>query len=109
MVRSLLRKAMPAVMAALVLSACATAHKNPSPRHSKPAARQQAKPVDAKAQKQYYDTGLQYYSRENYPEAKKAFQHVVDLGPNTSLGLKAQENLRKIQQIMKTLKEIESK
>jgi len=60
-------------------------------------------------QQQYYDKGLQHYSRENYGDARKAFQHAVDLGPNTALGQKAQENLRKIQQIMKTVEEIESK
>ena len=56
----------------------------------------QAKPVDAKAQQQYYDLGLQQYSKENYGEAKEAFQQVIELGPNTALGLKAQENLKKI-------------
>lgn len=96
----------------LVMAGCATAPKKQS-HHSrqnpKPASRQQSKPVDAKAQQQYYDLGLQHYSKENYREAKKAFQQVVELGPNTTLGMKAQENLKKIHQILKTLEEIESK
>ncbi|MDH4161790.1 MAG: hypothetical protein OEW15_03755 [Nitrospirota bacterium] len=65
--------------------------------------------ADARDQQHYYDIGLQHYSKENYDRAKRAFQHVVDMGPSTPLGLKAQENLKKIQQIEKTLQEIESK
>lgn len=88
----------------LAAAGCAGWHKAPPP---------QAKPsrqhVDPKAQQQYYDKGLQYYSGEHYRQAKEAFQQVVELGPNTALGVKAQENLRKIDRILKTLKEIESK
>ncbi len=65
--------------------------------------------VDPKAQQQHYDQGLQYYSQEHYRQAKESFQQVVELGPNTPLGVKAQENLRKIDRILKTLEEIESK
>jgi TolA-binding protein len=93
-------------MMLLALSGCATLRKAPPP---KPAARPQAKPVDAKAQQHYYDLGLQQYSKENYGKAKEAFQQAVEFGPNTALGLKAQENLKKIQQILKTLEELESK
>ena len=96
----------------LMVTGCATAPKTQShhsKQGSKPSSRQQTKPVDAKAQQQYYDQGLQYYSKENYGEAKKAFRAVVELGPNTQLGIKAQENLKKIQQILRTLEEIESK
>ncbi len=71
--------------------------------------RSPGKSSEAKDQQRYYDIGLQHYSREDYGRAKKAFQHVVDMGPNTPLGQKAQENLRKIQQIERTLQEIESK
>lgn len=94
--------------ALLLIAGCATTPAARTP-HSKAAAHQQSKPVDAKAQQQYYDLGLQYYSRESYGEAKKAFRVVVELGPNTQLGIKAQENLKKIQQILRTLEEIESK
>jgi hypothetical protein len=92
----------------LILSGCALAPKSHS-HHAKPARRQQPKPVDVKAQQRYYDLGLQHYSKEHYRDAKRSFQEVVELGPNTVLGLKAQENLKKIQQILKTLEEIESK
>jgi len=93
-------------MTLLALSGCAGLRKAPPP---KSAARSQARPVDAKAQKHYYDLGLQQYSKENYGKAKESFQQAVDFGPNTALGVKAQENLKKIQQILKTLEEFDSK
>ena len=65
--------------------------------------------VDVAAQQKYYDLGLQQYSRENYGEARDAFEKVVEYGPTTSLGVKAQENLRKIQRILRTVEEIEKK
>jgi TolA-binding protein len=94
-------------MTLLALSGCAGLRKTTPP--PKPAARQQARPADPKAQQHYYDIGLQQYSKENYGKAKEAFQQVVELGPNTALAQKAQENLKKIQQILKTLEELESK
>ena len=87
-------------LALLLLAGCAT---GPKSFPFKSSSRQQ----DAKTQKRHYDQGLQLYSKDNYGEAKKAFQQVVDLGPNTALGLKAQENLKKIERILKTLEEIE--
>jgi hypothetical protein len=69
----------------------------------------QPKPVDAKLQQQHYDLGLQQYSDENFGKAKESFQKVIEYGPNTLLGLKAQENLKKIERILKTLEEIEAK
>jgi TolA-binding protein len=88
----------------LVVAGCAVPKTaSPPPKSS---ARQ---PVDAKAQQQYYDLGLQQYTKENYGEAEEAFEQVIELGPNTALGQKAQENLKKIQRILKTLEEIESK
>jgi hypothetical protein len=106
---NLVRNLLISSMALLALAGCAGLGKwkaSPSP---KPAARPQAKPVDPKAQQHYYDIGLQQYSKENYGKAKEAFQQVVDFGPNTALGEKAQENLKKIQQILKTLEELEIK
>jgi len=93
-------------MMLLALSGCAGLWKKPPPPPPKPAARPQAKPVDAKAQQHYYDLGLQHYSKENYGKAKEAFQQAVEFGPNTALGVKAQENLKKVQQILKTLEEL---
>ena len=62
-----------------------------------------------RSQQQYYDHGLEQYSRENYGDAKAAFEHVVELDPNTALGVKARENLKKIERILKTLEEIEAR
>ena len=90
-----------------VLYGCALFKKTP-PSPSPP--RSPVRPhVDAKAQQHYYDLGVQNYSKENYGEAKEAFEHVLELGPNTALGIKAQENLKKLQRILKTLEEIEAK
>jgi len=91
------------ILACLVLSGCMFPKPAPPPKSS---ARQH---VDARAQQQYYDLGLQQYTKENYGEAKEAFEQVIELGPNTALGQKAHENLKKIQRILKTLEEIESK
>jgi TolA-binding protein len=95
----------------LLVVCVAACHKAPPPPPAKPAARPQSKPSEAKmkTQRQQYDRGLQAYSQENYEEARAAFQRVIELGPDTALGLKAQENIRKIQKILKTLEEIESK
>ena len=79
-----------------------------------PPARQKSKAepqsrVDVKAQEIYYDQGLKHYSREEYRAAQEDFQKVVENGPTTTLGLKAQENLKKLQQILKTIENIQSK
>ncbi len=92
----------------LALSGCTLLHKPPPPQ-PKPAVRMKTRPADAKAQQHYYDLGLQHYSKENYGKAKEAFQLAVEYGPTTALGMKAQENLKKIQQILKTLEELELK
>jgi TolA-binding protein len=105
MTRKQLLKLILAICGVALLGAAGCA----STRNAPVAPRPQQKPVDVKAQQQYYDLGLQQYSKENYGEAKKAFQAVVELGPKSALGTRAQENLRKIQQILKTLEEIESK
>jgi outer membrane protein assembly factor BamD (BamD/ComL family) len=90
-------------MVFMVVAGCAFPKTAPPPKSS---ARQH---VDARAQQQYYDLGLQQYTKENYGEAKEAFEQVIELGPSTALGQKAQENLKKIQRILKTLEEIESR
>lgn len=89
----------------LVLSGCASLFTSQSKSQSK-----SAQPhLDPKAQQYYYDKGVQHYAKENFGEAKAAFRRAIDAGPNTALGLKAQENLKKIQQILKTVEDIESK
>lgn len=97
-------------IAILLATGCASTPKPAPPAPPAPHPKPIARPaVDVKAQQLFYDKGLQLYSQENYNEAKNAFQQVVELGANTALGLKAEENIRKIDQILKTLKEIESK
>jgi len=106
------RKFLCALLVCCVLvpfaSGCILAQKAP-PSSQRQAAKPRPKPVDAEAQQRYYDLGLQTYAKDNYGEAQHAFQLVVENGSNTPLGLKAQENLKKIDQILKTLKEIESR
>lgn len=89
-------------MLLVALSGCGLFHKTAPPRSP-------ARQPDPRAQQQYYDIGVQQYSKENYGEAKDAFERAVELGPNTALGAKAQENLKKVQRILKTLEEIEAK
>lgn len=81
----------------------------PKTQHQHSTTPSQPKTVDAKAQQYYYDLGLRNYAEENYGEAKKAFRRVIENGPKTALGLKANENLKKIERILKTLAEIEAK
>jgi len=94
-------------LAYLAIAGCSIVHTPYS--QQKPAPRAQPKAPDPKAQQYYYDLGLQRYSEENYAKAEQAFQQAVENGPATTLGIKAQENLKKIQQILKTLEEMESK
>lgn len=96
-------------IAFLLVTGCALIQNEPSPPPTQQ--RPSAKPhsVDAKAQQKQYDLGLQQYSREDYEEAKKSFEQVIELGPGTALGVKAKENLKKIDQVLKTLEEIKSK
>jgi TolA-binding protein len=107
-IRKRLHQALLSGAAFLAVAGCTLWQKAPPPppHPPKPVTRPY---VDIKAQQHYYDQGLQHYSKENYGEAKEAFQQVIDLGPNSALGLKAQENLKKIDRILKTLEELESK
>ena len=65
--------------------------------------------ADPAAQQRAYDMGMRYYSEEKYVEAKKAWQQAVQFGPNSPLGAKAQEYLKKTDQVLKTLQEMEKK
>lgn len=87
-----------------------TSHKTPAARS--PQAGGQAKPqpaADPAAQQKYYDMGMRYYSEEKYAEAKKAWQQSIQLGPRTPLASKAQEYLKKTEQVLKTLQEMEKR
>jgi len=61
---------------------------------------------EATSQQKYYDMGMRYYSQEKYAEAKKSWQRVIKLGKRTALADKARENIKKVDQILKTLKEM---
>jgi len=106
--KQMLRKLITCCMIFLAVSGCTTWPKIFSSSPQK-ASNTHPQHIDPKAQQQHYDEGLQQYSNDNYGEAKAAFQEVVALGPNTALGMKAKDNLKKIDQILKTLEEIESK
>ena len=101
-------KLMICCIVVLSAAACATTQQKEPPLPRQKDMQRQPRQVDAKAQQQFYDQGLKLYSREKYREAKKAFQQAVQNGPRTSLGVKSQENIRKIDQILKTLEELES-
>ncbi|MGV8059270.1 MAG: hypothetical protein AB2L12_14795 [Smithellaceae bacterium] len=62
--------------------------------------------TEPSSQQKYYDMGMRYYSQEKYTEAKKAWQRVIKLGKRTALADKARENIKKVDQILKTLKEM---
>lgn len=83
-------------LAAITGASCRTLH-------------EQQKPVDPKAQQRFYDQGLQHYSKEKYELAREAFRKVVEISPNNNLGVRAKENLVKINQILKTLEGMKSK
>lgn len=82
---------------------------NATPSQSSSLTHLPSQTIDTKAQQLHYDRGIQAYSKENFEEAKTQFQSVIDLGPNSSLGLKAQENLKKVTQVIKSVEEIKSK
>ena len=97
-----------------LVSGCAYMKKMTKGKHAKSKKSQkgqskgasQSKPADPQAQQRYYDMGMRYYSEEKYAEAKKAWQQAVQLGPHTPLGNKAQEYLKKTDQVLKTLQEM---
>ena len=74
-----------------------------------PAAKTPAVPGETTSQQTYYDMGMRYYSQEKYVEAKKAWERVIKLGKRTPLADKARENIKKTDQILKTLKEMSGK
>ena len=83
-------------------------HVRPKSTHSE--TRSAPKPAaDPQAQQRLYDLGMKNYTQENYTEAKKAWQQAIQLGPKSALADKARENLKKADQILKTLQEMEKK
>jgi outer membrane biosynthesis protein TonB len=74
-----------------------------------PVTRTPAIPGETTSQQTYYDMGMRYYSQEKYVEAKKSWERVIKLGRRTPLADKARENIKKTEQILKTLKEMSDK
>lgn len=89
--------------------ACQSVPKPYPPSKTVPKTPPPSQPVDIKAQQLHFDRGIQAYSKEKFEEAKAEFQNVIGLGASSALGLKAQENLKKVNQILKSVEEIKSK
>jgi hypothetical protein len=92
-----------------VLADCTAMTHRPAPVEKKYPSWTQPKHMDLQAQQRYYELGLKYYADENYSEAKKAFQQAIEYGPDSSLAIKAREDLSKTEQILKTLREMEQR
>lgn len=94
---------------AFVTSGCATLRKHFPP---KPSAAAQAKPaaqpkrVDPKAQKDAYDEGMRLFSEEKYTEARASWKKSLQMGPESPIGRKSRENLRKVETILESLRDI---
>ena len=58
------------------------------------------------AQQKYYNIGMRYYAQDKFEEAKEAWQTVIKLDRKTDLAEKARENVKKVDQILKRLKEM---
>lgn len=78
----------------------------PKPTTKQPVMKTPAIPGETTSQQKHYDMGMRYYSQEKYAEAKKAWERVIKLGRRTPLADKARENIKKTDQILKTLKEM---
>jgi cytoskeletal protein RodZ len=76
----------------------------PVPKESGPKTPPESKALSD--QQTYYNMGMRYYSQEKYVEAKQAWQKVIKLGRKTALADKARDNIKKVDQILKTLKEM---
>lgn len=94
------RLALPLVLAAL--AACQAGPK-------KPAKGAPARPVfSAASQQKAYDRGVAAFSEERYEDARKAWQEAVRMSPGTPVGRKAQENLAKVDTILRNLRALEA-
>ncbi len=104
------------IVLVIMISGCAYFQpKKAKPVHppAKKAVKSDSKPAgksaDPQAQQKFYDQGMRFYSQENYAEAKKSWQQAVQAGPNSPLADKARDYLKKTEQVLKTLKEMENR
>ncbi len=58
------------------------------------------------AQQKYYNIGMRYYAQDKFEQAKEAWQTVIKLDRKTALADKARENVKKVDQILKRLKQM---
>lgn len=58
------------------------------------------------AQQKYYNIGMRYYAQDKFEQAKQAWQTVIKLDRKTALADKARENVKKVDQILKRLKQM---
>lgn len=72
-------------------------------------AAQPPKPADLAAQKTLYEEGLKFYSEEKYLEAKKSWEQALEINAASELTQNIIENLKKTDQVLKTLQEIQTK
>ena len=80
--------------------------KKPAPAKRR-APKKPVRKTDPKAQERAYNRGLRLFSQEKYQEAQAAWKQAVKQGPATPLGKKSKENLRKVEKILESLREIE--
>jgi len=90
------------IILTLVCLSSACVHKAATPKTPEPV-------VDIASAQEFYNLGLQYYADENYLEAKRAWLQVVRLAPNTLIASKSRDYLKKVDRILRTLKEIEQR
>lgn len=91
------------LLVAAMLTACV--HKNtPEPTEPKPPTE-----VNMELAQDYYDQGLQFYADEQYAKAKNAWLRVIKIAPDTRLAGRARAYIKKVDRILKTLKELEKK
>ncbi len=67
------------------------------------------RPADLAAQKALYEEGLKFYSEEKYLDAKKSWEQALEISTTSELSGHILENLKKTDQVLKTLQEIQNK
>ena len=77
-----------------------------TPAHKEPASHPPTGSNIPAAQQKYYNIGMRYYAQDKFEQAKGAWQAVIKLDRKTDLAEKARENIKKVDQILKRLKEM---
>lgn len=77
-----------------------------APAHKESASHPPAGSNIPATQQKYYNIGMRYYAQDKFEQAKEAWQAVIKLDRKTDLAEKARENIKKVDQILKRLKEM---